>query len=52
MERLNKMQIPQGQKLGIFIFLFLQCLVLIPVHNSYSKYFDEEQVLNYTWKNH
>lgn len=51
MERLNKMQIPQGHKLGIFIFLFPQCLVLIPIHNSYSKYLDEkQQVLNYTWK--
>lgn len=51
MERLNKMQIPQGQKLGIFVFLFSQCLVLTLVHNSYSKYFDEkQQVLNCTWK--
>ena len=51
MERLNKIQIPQGQKLGIFVFLFPQCLVLTPVHNSYSKYFDEkQQVLNCTWK--
>lgn len=39
----------QGHKLGIFIFLFPQCLVLIPIHNSYSKYLDEkQQVLNYT----